>query len=148
MKYLKIIVISCLFIQCTSNSTSLSKKNTEASIAIEKLRTAPDSLLTKIRIENSDRDYEVKKGEMIYDSIIIKNTGKISLKLESIKSKCDCMTVNFSNLLVIPSFDSLVVRYKIETSNMDLGNNHRTITVIGNFFPYFKNVSINLKINQ
>ena len=147
MKYLKVIIIYCLLIQCTSNSTSLSKNNTEASIAIEKLRTAPDSLLTKIRIENPDREYEVKKGEIIHDSIIIRNTGKMPLELKSIKSKCDCMALNFSSLNVIPLKDSILVRYKIETSNMDFGNNHRTITVIGNFFPYFKNVSINLKIN-
>lgn len=123
-------------------------KNTEASIAIEKLRTAPDSLLTKMRIVNSDRDYEVKKGEIIYDSIVIRNTGKLPLKIESIKSKCDCATVDFSKKIDISMNDSIIVKYKIETNEMDMGNNHRTITIIGNFFPYFKNISVNLKIDS
>ncbi len=146
MKYLKFIALSFLFIRCTSNTISVSKKNTEASLAIEKLRTAPDSLLTKARIENPDRDYEVKKGEKISDSLVIRNKGKNPLKIESIKSKCDCTTLNFSNSVIIFSNDSLVVRYSIETADMDLGNNHRTITVIGNFYPYFKNVSLNISV--
>ena len=147
MRNLKIITLSFLFYACTSNTTTGKMKNTEASISIEKLRTAPDSLLTKMRIVNSNRDYEVKKGEIIYDSIVIRNTGKRPLKIESIKSKCDCTTVDFNKKIDISMNDSIIVKYKIETNEMDMGNNHRTITIIGNFFPYFKNISVNLKID-
>jgi hypothetical protein len=92
MKTYIIVVLLFLcftFIHCSNGSNSIKRETSEVTLTIEKLRTAPDSALTKIHIENPDRDYQIKRGDKIKDSIIIRNKGNKPLKIESIKSKCD-----------------------------------------------------------
>jgi len=64
------------------------------------------------------------------------------LKIESIKSQCDCTAINFDSSKIIPVNHSMVVQYSIKTEAMNNGYNHRTINVAGNFYPFFKNVPI------
>lgn len=148
MKTIQIILlVFVLFITCNPSTNNSQRKSSEVSLTVEKLRTSPDSVLTKIKIDNLDREYEVKKGQIIVDSILIINNGIKPLKIESIKSKCDCTTVDFDNSRLIHPKESMVVRYKINTEDMPLGYNQRTISIIGNFFPYFKIISLSLYLN-
>jgi len=134
-----LVSLTILFYTLTVACNSDQKNSNQLLI---KKNLISDSLLTKIFVENSDRDFSVKKGNVISDSIKVKNIGKKSLLIESVKSTCDCTTIGYNNGIPLKSSDSTWIKYQLNTDQMEYGYNFRTINIKGNFFPYFKNVVI------
>ena len=108
----------------------------------------PDSLVSIVSIDRIDRLYNVKKGDLIEDSIIIKNTNTSDAVIEQINSSCKCTTVDFKNKSVIKSRDSLAIKFKIKSDDLSHGFNHRTINLLGNFYPFNKNVHITIFVKE
>jgi len=130
---------------CSSRSD---KKQIPIDSALNRLRLTPDSLVSIVSIDRIDRLYNVKKGDLIEDSIIIKNTNTSDAVIEQINSSCECTTVDFKNKSVIKSRDSLAIKFKIKSDDLSYGFNYRTINLLGNFYPFNKNVHITIFVKE
>lgn len=140
-----LLFFSFITLSCKRNSASNKLPKKELSAVLDSLKTINDTLLTKVKIIDNERDYSnVKRGTIIIDSFKLINIGFKKLELKGINATCDCTTLNYIRGKEILPNDSLTVTYQIDTKDMDKGYNRRTINVIGNFFPYIKNFSIDM----
>lgn len=137
------IFITLIILGCSSN---YKQKQIPIDSTLNRLKKTPDSLVSIISIDKTDLFYQVKKGELISDSIILKNVNSNDAILEQVNSSCECTTLNFKNKSVIKSNDSLVVRFNIISDNLNSGFNHRTINLLGNFYPFYKNIHITILV--
>jgi hypothetical protein len=144
---LNVIYFIVFFLSVYSCSTKSKKEKLNVKQQIDKMKSTPDSLLTKVQIINTEREYQVTKGEVIVDSILIINKGTKNLNVESIKSACDCTAIDFVPTSIKP-LDSIIVKYSIKTADMQGGYNQRTINVIGNFFPFYKNINVIIYLDE
>lgn len=144
--FFSLIPLGLMTLSIFSCSNNSNQKQIPIDSTLNRLRQTPDSLISIISVNRTDLFYQVKKGELISDSIILKNTNMNDAILEQVNSSCECTTVNFKNKSVIKRRDSLVVRFKIESNNLNSGFNHRTINLLGNFYPFYKNIHITILV--
>jgi|694.fasta_scaffold19887_5 hypothetical protein len=111
---------------------------------LNRLNKTPDSLVSIVSIDRIDRFYHIKKGELISDSISIRNVNNNDAVIEQINSSCECTAVDFKNKSVIKSMDSLAIKFHLKSDGLNYGFNHRTINLLGNFYPFYKNVHITI----
>ncbi|MBS1643365.1 MAG: DUF1573 domain-containing protein [Bacteroidetes bacterium] len=143
MKLLYLIPVVALLLSCKHNNKTNKLSASLLDSVIRDLKQLNDTNLTRIKISQTEKDFlKVKKGEILSDSFIMINIGNKPLQLKGINAQCDCTTLNYVKNKIINPYDSLTVKYQIETSDMDKGYNKRNINVIGNFFPYYKNINI------
>ncbi|MBS1640547.1 MAG: DUF1573 domain-containing protein, partial [Bacteroidetes bacterium] len=136
MKLLYLIPVVALLLSCKHNNKTNKLSASLLDSVIRDLKQLNDTNLTRIKISQTEKDFlKVKKGEILSDSFIMINIGNKPLQLKGINAQCDCTTLNYVKNKIINPYDSLTVKYQIETSDMDKGYNKRNINVIGNFFP-------------
>lgn len=145
-KKLKLFCLGLLTLTILACSSNSNKMQTPIDSTLNKLRQTPDSLVSIISIDRIDRFYQVKRGDIIKDSININNSSINDAVIERINALCDCTTVDFTKNSVIKSRDSLAINFNITTDDMNYGFNHRTINLLGNFYPFYKNVNITILV--
>ena len=125
-------------------SGKYNQKQVPIDSVLNRLSKTPDSLVSIVSIDRIDRIYHIKKGELIKDSISIRNVNINDAIIEQINSSCECTTLDFKNKSIIKSMDSLAIKFNIKSDGLSYGFNHRTINLLGNFYPFYKNVHITI----
>ncbi|MEO7313127.1 MAG: DUF1573 domain-containing protein [Chitinophagaceae bacterium] len=113
---------------------------------IELLKKLPDSALTKIDFYPAVYVFDTtQKGVIVNGTFCIKNTGSNNFIVHAVKSLCDCTTPSYNKRSII-SGDSLQLDFSLNTKDFKQGYNDRFINLYGNFFPYYRNLKIEVYI--
>lgn len=140
MNTIKIIVVLIFLSSCKGNVTSI--KSLETDSIIVRLKQLNDTALTRIEISPSIFFADtINEGQTIEGRFKIVNKGKVPLALKKIINVCDCTVTESSKSETRPN-DSCFLSFKIETDNFKPGFNVRVITIIGNFHPLFRTLSV------
>jgi hypothetical protein len=138
-----LICFSLLLLGCSYNKQSNKLNDKELDTVMQNLRLMDDTLLTNIKIIDLEKHYShVKRKTIISDSFKIINIGKKPLVIKGINAACDCTTIEYVKNTSLQPFDTITVNFKIETKDMDQGYNKRSISILGNFYPFYKNVTV------
>lgn len=149
MKFLYLLSVVVFLFSCKHKNNTSKLSASQLDSVIKDLKQLNDTSLTKIRISQTEKDYaKIEKGFTIVDSFTILNIGEKPLQLKGVNAQCDCTTLEYVKNKIINPADSLVIKYQIETSAMNKGYNKRNINVIGNFFPFYKNIDVIIYINK
>ena len=146
MNTIKIIVVLIFLSSCKGNVTTI--KSLETDSVIVSLKQLNDTALTRIEISPAIFFADtIKAGQTIKGAFKIINKGNVPLVLKKIVNVCDC-TVSESSKSETPSNDSTFLNFKIDTDNFKPGFNVRTITIIGNFHPYFRTLNVECYVRR
>ena len=123
---------------CRSKNKFETDRYVSSDSVINNLKLLKDSELTRIEISPMIFFADtVEKGTEISGKFLVVNKGNIAFTLRKIINICDC-TVSESTKKDIQPRDSAFINFKINTDNFTSGFNARTITLMGNFQPFFR----------
>ncbi len=137
MNSIKCILIFAVIISACRNKvnsfTDVSKDST-----IVNLEQLKETELTRIEITPMIYFADtINKGDQIEGKFAIVNRGKIPFTIKKVVNICGC-TVTESTKKEIQPQDSYSINFKIDTDNFREGFNVRTITIMGNFHPFYR----------
>ncbi|MBS1511545.1 MAG: DUF1573 domain-containing protein [Bacteroidetes bacterium] len=112
------------------------------------MKKLPETDLTRIEISPAIYFADtIAKGDIIKGSFTIYNKGNVPFSIKKISNICDC-TVSASSKKETPPNDSCSISFIINTDNFNDGFNVRMITIMGNFHPYFRVLSIESTVGK
>ncbi len=139
--YLLILVILELYSCTGSNGSKIIKQSQDTTVL--RLKTLPDSLLTRIIIEPYIYQYDtVEYGDKLKGKFLIKNIGAANFKMEKLIARCDCteLTINDS---ILTSGQETYLNFEVSTKKLQPSYfNESVISLFGNFKPYSRTLKI------
>ena len=109
---------------------------------MKKLRSLPDSALTRIQIDPYIFMFDtVKTGTIVTGKFKIRNIGHKPFTFSQIITFCDCTTVQKKDE-IIQAQDSSYLSFILDTESFQEGYNERALTILGNFKPYFRTLKV------
>ncbi len=146
MNILKCLAVVFVFSSCKSNISTVKSLDTDS--VIVRLKQLNDTALTRIEITPSIFLADtINEGQTIEGKFRIINKGKVSLVLKKIINVCDCTVTESSKQETQPN-DSSFLNFKIDTDNFKPGFNTRIITIMGNFHPLFRALSVECYVRR
>ncbi len=113
---------------------------------IELLKKLPDSTLTKIDFYPAVYVFDTaQRGDVVKGTFHIKNTGSNNFIIQTVKSLCDCTIPVYNKKSILP-MDTMKLDFSLNTKDFKQGYNDRFINLYGNFFPYYRNLKIEVYI--
>ncbi len=129
-------------VSCRSKDSDFTDKHIAKDSVIVKLKQLKETELTRIEINPIIYFADtIKKGQTIEGKFAIINRGNIPFFIGKIINVCDC-TVSESTKKETQPNDSCYINFKIDTDNFKDGFNVRMITIMGNFHPLFRVLSV------
>jgi Protein of unknown function (DUF1573) len=127
---------------CTgSTKTEIIKQSQDTTVL--RLKTLPDSLLTRIVIEPYIYQYDtITYGEKIKGRFTIKNIGAKNFKIEKLVARCECTELTISDSTIAPGRETYL-EFEVSTKKLKPSAfNESIISLFGNFKPYFRTIKI------
>ncbi len=146
MNILKCLAVLFFFSSCKSKVNTVKSLDTDS--VIIRLKQLSDTALTRIEISPSIYFADsINEGQNIEGKFKIINKGNVPLILTKIVNVCDCTVTESSKPETQPN-DSSFLNYKIDTDNFKPGFNVRIITIMGNFHPLFRALSVECYVRR
>lgn len=133
---------------CNNVTTTSGTKNLGNDSVMIKLKQLKETELTRIEINPTIYYADtISKGQTIEGKFTITNKGKNPFFIKKIMNVCDCTVSESTKSKTLPN-DSCIIRFKIDTENFSDGFNVRVITVMGNFHPFFRVLSVECYVKK
>lgn len=146
MKLFKYLVL--LFFFSCKNEKRITDQYISNDSVIVNLKKLKETELTRIEIIPGIFFADtIQKGQVINGEFVIFNKGNQPFLLKKIINVCDCTVTQPTKKEVQPK-DSCYIKFKINTDNFNEGFNVRMITIIGNFHPFFRVLSVECFVGE
>lgn len=146
MNLIKYVPILLFIASCKRNVSTVKSLDTDS--VIVRLKQLDDTALTRIEITPSIYVIDtINEGQNLEGKFKIVNKGNVPLILKKIINVCDCTVTESSKTETQPN-DSSFLYFKINTDNFKRGFNVRVITIMGNFHPLFRALSVECYVRR
>lgn len=142
--FLILFVIAACNIKNRNNFHSVF--HSEKDTVLSRLRGLSDSLLTKIEVTPLVRIFDsVNEGSVLVAKYNLLNFGAMPLTIAQTIVSCDC-TTPIEDAPIILSGENKEIEFLVNTSGFQKGYNERTITILGNFKPFYRVLRVEVYI--
>ena len=142
---MRVFVITALIAGLCScrgtTKTEIIKQSQDTTVL--RLKTLPDSVLTRILIEPYIYQYDtVEYGDKLKGKFLIKNIGAANFKMEKLIARCECTELTISDSTLLPGQETYL-NFEVSTKKLQPSSfNESVISLFGNFKPYFRTLKI------
>lgn len=138
----QILIILFFLVSCKTKNNAFTNKNIDKDSTIVKLKRLKETELTRIEIDPVIYFADtISQGQTIEGKFKIINVGNVPFSIKKIVNICDCTVTEPTKKETQPN-DSCYINFKIDTENYKEGFNVRMITIMGNFHPFFRVLSV------
>lgn len=143
MNFIRTLVIAFIFLSsCKNKNSSFTDKYIDKDSVVARLKQLDETALTRIEVNPIIYFADtISKGQTIEGKFTIFNKGNVPFSIKKIVNICDC-TITESTKNETPPNDSCILNFKIDTEDFKEGFNVRMITIMGNFHPFFRVLSV------